>query len=151
MNDRVYNRVTAIIVQDGKLLLLQQETGDGRSWSLPGGKQEPHESLGEALVREVKEETGLDVVPEKLLYVADHVTGSGKRIVHITFKASITGGTLGNIQPGKDSVPIKGVEFVPLDKLSECGFSDKFIGLIKENFPGSGEHVYVGLKSNIGL
>ena len=38
-----------------------------RSWSLPGGKVEEGETLAAALVREMREETGLDVEPGRLL------------------------------------------------------------------------------------
>ena len=151
MSGKIFNRITAIIIQDGKLLLLKQDTDNGRSWSLPGGKQEPHESVGEALVREVKEETGLDVTPDRLLYVADHVASPEKRILHITFKANVVGGTVGNIEEGKDTVPIESVEFVPIEQLGEYGFSDTFINILKSDFPGTGEKVYVGPKSEIGL
>jgi ADP-ribose pyrophosphatase YjhB (NUDIX family) len=64
--------VTGIVVENGRLLLLNQDTDSGRSWSLPGGKLENGETLARALVREMKEETGLDVEPGRLLYVCDH-------------------------------------------------------------------------------
>jgi ADP-ribose pyrophosphatase YjhB (NUDIX family) len=39
-------RVTGIVIEDGRLLLLNQDTPNtGRSWSLPGGKQEEGETL----------------------------------------------------------------------------------------------------------
>ena len=55
-------RVTGVVIEAGRILLLNQDAG-ARSWSLPGGKLEDGETLAEALVREMKEETGLDVEP----------------------------------------------------------------------------------------
>jgi len=139
-------RVTGIVIEDGRLLLLNQDTGSGRSWSLPGGKLEEGETLAGALVREMKEETGLDVEPGRLLYVCDHLSA---RVVHMTFEACRTGGTVGGIAAGADTTPIRGVEFVPVSKLPSLGFSDRFTELVTAVFPGAGS--YMGPKSAIGL
>jgi ADP-ribose pyrophosphatase YjhB (NUDIX family) len=64
--------VYAIIVRDSKILLARQWDG----FSLVGGGVEKGESLEEAFVREVKEETGLSVKPGKLIY---HTTTFFKR------------------------------------------------------------------------
>jgi len=53
------------VVRDdaGRLLLVRRGREPGRGlWSLPGGRVEPGETAAEAVVREVREETGLDVV-----------------------------------------------------------------------------------------
>ncbi|HEX8008940.1 MAG TPA: NUDIX hydrolase [Trebonia sp.] len=142
-------RVTGIVIEDGRLLLLNQDTDTGRSWSLPGGKLEDGETLAEALVREMKEETGLDVEPGRFLYVCDHMPGNGTHVVHMTFEARRTGGTVGDIAAGADTTPIRGVEFVPFSKLSALGFSDRFAELVTAGFPGAGS--YMGPKSAIGL
>lgn len=139
-------RVTGVVVEDGRILLLNQDTGTGRSWSLPGGKLEAGETLAEALVREMKEETGLDVEPGRLLYVCDHVPAE---VVHVTFEARRTGGTLGDVMAGADTTPIRGVDFVPVAKLPELGFSERFAELVTAGFPGAGS--YMGPKSAIGL
>ena len=127
------------------ILLLNQDAG-GRSWSLPGGKLEDGESIAEALVREMKEETGLDVEPGRLLYVCENVPA---QVVHMTFEARRTGGTVGDVKAGADTTPIRGVAFVPVAKLPELGFSDRFAELVTAGFPGAGS--YRGPKSAIGL
>ena len=143
-------RVTGVVIEDGRLLLLNQDTPNtGRSWSLPGGKLEEGETLAGALVREMKEETGLDVQPGRLLYVCDHLPGDGTHVVHMTFEARRVGGTVGDIAAGADTTPIRGVEFVPIAKLASLGFSDRFAGLVTAGFPGAGS--YMGRKSAIGL
>jgi 8-oxo-dGTP diphosphatase len=57
-----------ILDASGKVLLVKQGE-KGRGWELPGGKVKKRESLPDAVVREVKEETGVDVLPEQLLGV----------------------------------------------------------------------------------
>src|SRR6195952_2286361 len=52
--------VTAIVRNDAGDLLLVHKT-DNNLWALPGGGVDPGESISQATVREVKEETGMDV------------------------------------------------------------------------------------------
>jgi len=139
-------RVTGVVIEDGRILLLNQDTDSGRSWSLPGGKLDEGETLARALVREMKEETGLDIEPGRLLYVCDHLPA---QVVHMTFEARRTGGTVGDIASGADTTPIRGVEFVPVPRLPALGFSDRFTELVTAGFPGAGS--YMGPKSAIGL
>src|ERR1700676_4681336 len=91
------------VIGGGRSPPLDQDAGAGRPWSLPGGKLEEGETLAEALVREMKEETGLDVEPGRLLYVCDHLAA---QVVHMTFEARRTGGTVGAIAVGADTTPI---------------------------------------------
>ena len=64
MSQHVSHIAVALIHQADKILLVQQQgpNDPAPSWSLPGGLVEPGELLGEALVREVREETGLEVL-----------------------------------------------------------------------------------------
>ncbi|MCG2586706.1 NUDIX hydrolase [Massilia sp. TS11] len=59
--------VAAIIEQDGRFLLIEEETSEGLRLNQPAGHLDPHESLAEAVVREVLEETAHDFTPEALV------------------------------------------------------------------------------------
>ncbi len=142
-------RVTGVVIEDDRILLLNQDTDTGRSWSLPGGKVEERETLADALVREMREETGLDVESGRLLYVCDHLPGNGTHVVHLTFEARRTGGTVGDVAAGADTRPIRGVEFIELADLPSLGFSERFGELAMAGFPGAGS--YMGPKAAIGL
>ena len=55
--------VGAIAVEGGRLLLIRRGRGPAQGrWSVPGGRLERGETLAEAVVREVAEETGLEAV-----------------------------------------------------------------------------------------
>lgn len=63
MSERPELCVGAVAISDDALLMVQRATEPGAGkWSLPGGRVEHGELLAEALVREVHEETGVDVV-----------------------------------------------------------------------------------------
>lgn len=142
-------RVTGVVIEDDRILLLNQDTDTGRGWSLPGGKVEEGETIRDALVREMREETGLDVEPGRLLYVCDHLPGGGTHVVHLTFEARRTGGIAGQVTPGLDTRPIRGVEFARIADLPSLGFGERFARLAMDGFPGAGS--YIGAKASIGL
>ena len=58
----------AAVFQEGKILLVKERSG---KWALPGGWCDVGLSVGENTCKEVKEEAGLDVVPEKVIAVQD--------------------------------------------------------------------------------
>ncbi|MCT4697469.1 NUDIX domain-containing protein [Candidatus Cardinium sp. TP] len=58
----------ALIVKNRKLLLV---SNDYKLWYTPGGHLNPSEMLSECMVREVKEETGIDVKPNQIVYVSE--------------------------------------------------------------------------------
>ena len=142
-------RVTGVMIDDDRILLLSQDTDTGRTWSLPGGKVEEGESLVAALARETREKTGLEVEPGRLLYVCDHLPGSGTHVVHLTFQARVVGGTAGEVAAGLDTRPIRAVEFVKLADLPSLGFGERFAELAVSGFPGASG--YTGAKASIGL
>lgn len=58
----------AAVFRDGKILLVRENNG---KWSLPGGWVDVNVSVGENAVKEVKEESGLDVKAERIIAVQD--------------------------------------------------------------------------------
>lgn len=85
------------IIKDGagRLLLIKRghEPGMGL-WSVPGGRVEAGESDAEALIREVREETGLIVAPGPLVGTARRPGGDGTELDIRDYCATVTGGNL---------------------------------------------------------
>lgn len=147
--DYIFNiRITGILIENNKILLVQQKLSDKRNWSLPGGRLERGETLSQGLIREMKEETGLDVELVRMLYVCD-VASSSNTILHITFLIKRVGGEIELPSNEFDENPIYDVKFVPVSELAQYGFSEKFMQVINDGFSNAGN--YVGDKMNIGL
>jgi 8-oxo-dGTP pyrophosphatase MutT (NUDIX family) len=93
--------VSAVIFDRRGRVLLQQRS-DGGQWGLPGGSVEIGESVRAAVVREVKEETGLRVTPGRVIgiysdprmQVARYPDGNVWQYVSICFECRVRGGTL---------------------------------------------------------
>ena len=86
----------------GRLLLIKRGHEPGKGlWSIPGGRIEAGESDAAALVREVREETGLVVTPGPLIGSVRRPSGSGDSVFDIRdYAASAIGGAL---VPGDDA------------------------------------------------
>jgi len=115
---RYYNpalAVNGIIFKGGSILLVRRGIEPFKGlWSLPGGFIEYDEMVEDALVREVEEETGLKVRPQKLVGVYSNPTRSPvKHVVTVCYYCKILEGTL---KPSKENVEVK---FFELNRLPE--------------------------------
>lgn len=73
--------VGAVVVDGGRVLLVRRGTEPLKGeWSLPGGLVELGETLTAAVIREVREETGLIVEPLELIELLDRIHREGDRI-----------------------------------------------------------------------
>ncbi len=75
--------VAAIIERDGKILLAQRPNHADQAglWEFAGGKVEPGETQPQALVRELREELGIDATPG--VYIASHQRDVSGRRIHL--------------------------------------------------------------------
>jgi 8-oxo-dGTP pyrophosphatase MutT (NUDIX family) len=140
-------RPTGVLIENDRLLVVKQWVTPTRGWSLPGGKLEPDESIEQCLKREIKEETGLDIITKELLYVTDRFFGTDIHLVHMSFLVKHIGKKPDNFEwihndphPSKSSMKIREIRMVPLDELATCGFSPTFCQLVKSGFPRKGSY-----------
>jgi ADP-ribose pyrophosphatase YjhB (NUDIX family) len=84
--------------QDNYLFLKRLNPYPGETeprWDVPGGRINPGEPLGEALAREIKEETALTMKGEpKILYAQDILRLKDKHVVRLTFEVGVEPGAI---------------------------------------------------------
>ncbi|RST00369.1 NUDIX domain-containing protein [Streptomyces sp. WAC07149] len=104
--------VTGIVRDDaGRVLLLRHRMWpEGRQWGLPTGYASKGEEFGATVVREVKEETGLDVKAGALV----HLKSGYKLRVEVAYEAAYVGGTIHT-----DSFEILEAQWFSPDQLPE--------------------------------
>ncbi|WP_409291307.1 NUDIX hydrolase [Peribacillus sp. SCS-37] len=85
-------------------------------WTMPGGRVEDGETLHEAVIREVREETGVRVEPHHILAVSEgKFAERNHHAILFTFKAKLIQGT----PAVQDPEEIREVVWMPLDAASE--------------------------------
>lgn len=97
--------VTGIVYDSSDRILLVRQR-DGAIWSTPGGVIEPDETPADAVAREVREETGLVVQPQRILgvfggpqFVVRYPNGDETQYVMTVFDCKVVGG---NVRPNTD-------------------------------------------------
>ncbi|WP_141577989.1 NUDIX hydrolase [Actinomadura sp. WMMA1423] len=100
---------------DGRLLLVRRGRPPGEGlWSIPGGRVEPGEDDAAALVRELREETGLDVLVGPLAGTVERPGPGGVVYEIYDYTATVCGGTL---RAGDDAEDARWVAPAELDAL----------------------------------
>lgn len=126
--------VGAIIFQHGRILMAQRGKEPLKGWwSLPGGALESGEALKDAVSREVREETGLVVLPVKVFEVFERIMRDAAGVpeyhyVLIDYLCEVTGGEL---RPGDD---VCAVEWVTRPGLRSLEITEGTLDVIERAF-----------------
>ena len=127
--------VGAVIVQDGRLLIVKRGVEPGKDkWSIPGGAVDLGEEIRDAVVREAKEESGLDIqiIEERPMDAVDSIfiDSEGHFKYHyilLQFLSYPKGGTL---KPSSDVLDAK---WVPLDEVEKYDLTKSFRAFFKKH------------------
>jgi ADP-ribose pyrophosphatase YjhB (NUDIX family) len=88
----------AIVVRKDQILLVRYNTAEGKNFLVgPGGGVLSDEGLYQAVIREVREETGLEINPYRVLFVED-LLSRRHRMVKIWLLCNLVGGELTKTQ-----------------------------------------------------
>ena len=125
--------VGAVIICKGKILLEKRKSAPGRGkWTIPGGLVELGETAEQTVIREVKEETNLEVEQPKLIDVVNNITvdENGKTKYHfaiVDYFVKLKGGTL---KAADDAAELRWVTF---DKVGNYNLTKSFREFFQRN------------------
>jgi len=126
--------VGVVCIESGMVLLVKRAGEPNKGyWSIPGGRVEFGETLREAALREIREETGLSVRLGRLIEAVDIIgkddAGHVKyHYVVIDYEGYIEGGEL---RAGGDAEEVR---WIPLERLRDYQVTNSTISLIEEHF-----------------
>jgi 8-oxo-dGTP diphosphatase len=128
MNARPELCVGAVAVTpDDHLLLVRRANAPGQGlWSLPGGRVERGETLYDAVVREVAEETNLDVVCGPLVGWVERIEPE-RHFVIMDFAVTVLGG---DVRAGDDAAD---AAWVPLEEVTGLALVDGLLDFLADH------------------
>ena len=131
-------RVAGILIEDGRILLIEHTKNDKKYWLVPGGGIDWGESASEALIREFKEETSLDIEVEKFLFISETIApDKQKHVINLYFKIKKVENSSNIMKLGEEKI-LTDLRFIPEDEIKNIklypNIKEKLIKLLnKEN------------------
>ncbi|KEI34728.1 nicotinamide-nucleotide adenylyltransferase, NadM family [Francisella sp. W12-1067] len=128
----IFVTVDALVVVNNHVLLIQRKQAPGKNlWALPGGFLEHGEFIAQAIVRELYEETNIDISTEQLAlanrgnFVFDYPSRSirGQTITHVGLFVLEGYNSLPNIAPADDA---KGAKWIDIKSIVENMYDKMF-------------------------
>ncbi|MDD3302367.1 MAG: NUDIX domain-containing protein [Candidatus Gracilibacteria bacterium] len=134
---KTYIKARGIIIKDDKIFLLRDK--EFGNFLLPGGTQEEGETIEDTFYREMKEETGIDVIIESFLGFKEYVSKKGYVAIQFLFKVK-------NVDDFSEIIREKCSH---CEEWCEIGFYS--IDYLKENkfsYPKDLEELFIKAKNN---
>jgi len=147
----IRNAARALIVRDDRILLLRKlGYSDGERFALPGGGQDPGETLQQALLRECEEEIGTQVQVHDLIHVADYCKvrdtdpPSIRHLVEFLFRCEVPDNyaPVNGEHPDKHQVE---VVWARLDALPDMPLFPRSLAVFLGQRYGTAPNVYMGV------
>jgi 8-oxo-dGTP diphosphatase len=138
--DRPILGVGAVILNGERFVLVQRGSEPHKNeWSVPGGMLESGESLRDAVVREAREETSLEVEPVALVEVFERVIRDdcGEIRFHYVILDYLCRSQAGTLSAGADALDAR---WLRLDDLSSLSIADGTLGVLKKALAAAKKH-----------
>ena len=122
--EKILSAVFSFLKNDaGEILLVRNRYENKIRWGLPGGGQLRNEPLEQTAIREAKEETGLDIRPDRYVGLIERINPAGIHLLCHQFASTVTGGTL-YVRPDEEHVI--GAEYFSAAKIRD--WKEKILG-----------------------
>ena len=110
-------RVAGILIEDDKILLIQHHKNNKKYWLIPGGGNDWGETAKEALIREYKEETNMNIEVDEFLFFSETIYPNKERhILNLFFRIHRNEKNNSTIKLGDEAVLID-LKFVTKEEL----------------------------------